>query len=99
MFEPSKPEKRNFKKERRRRTGNKSLSGCLETKRVTDLCFRSVFELKSLICKVLQFSLKDTSSKLSACQLSSERILTAISLTLNMPKYAIEKAVENMSDS
>lgn len=85
-------------KKTRRRTGHKSLSGCLETNRVTDLCFWSVFELKSLICKVLQFSLKDTSSKLSACPLSSERLLTAILLTFNMPKYAIEKAVENMSD-
>jgi hypothetical protein len=71
--------------------GCTSLLGWLETKRVTDLCFWPVFELNNLIYKVLQFSLRDTSSKLSACQLSSERLLTAISLTLNMPKYAIEK--------
>jgi hypothetical protein len=68
LFEPFKPEKRNFKKDCRRRAGHKSLSGCLETNRITDLCFWSVFELKSLICKVLQFLLKDTSSKLRHCQ-------------------------------
>jgi hypothetical protein len=55
-----KPEKRNFKKDCRRRTGHISLLGWLETKRVTDLCFWPVFELNNLIYKVLKFSLAQT---------------------------------------
>jgi hypothetical protein len=92
LFEPFRPENRILKYDCSKRTGHMSTSDCVWIIKVTDSFFWSVLELLIFTHKVLSLFLNDTLLNFKTWPLSSERVLSEISLTLKHIKISKGKS-------